>query len=39
MQWTTSGVTAWAESAWEAWSAHWDQARVWVQEALDDYQR
>lgn len=25
---------AWAESAWEAWSAHWPQARDWVREAL-----
>ena len=28
----------WARSAWEAWSAHWDQARAWVQEALDEHQ-
>ena len=27
-------VMEWARSAWDAWSTHWDQARVWVEEAL-----
>lgn len=26
-------VVAWAQSAWEAWSPHWEQARAWVAEA------
>ena len=24
----------WARSAWQAWSAHWPQARAWVEDAL-----
>jgi hypothetical protein len=24
----------WARSVWQAWSAHWPQARTWVEEAL-----
>jgi hypothetical protein len=27
-------ATEWARSAWAAWSAHWAQARAWVEEAL-----
>lgn len=30
-------VMEWAQSAWAAWSVHWDQARAWVQEALAEY--
>jgi len=28
----------WAKSAWSAWSGHWDQARAWVQEAIEEYE-
>jgi len=31
-------VWQWAKSAWDAWSDHWDQARVWVQEAISEYE-
>jgi hypothetical protein len=29
-----AAASEWARSAWNAWSAHWPQARRWVEEAI-----
>lgn len=32
-------VWDWAKSAWDAWGNHWEQARSWVQQAINEYER
>ena len=32
-------VREWAETTWKAWAIHHDQARAWVEEALDRWPR